>query len=289
MAAEEGDIVRSPRQAASIFGLGGARPPRQKNLFIVNFRKNGDASGGITAGTWNKDLGFLVKSVDRPSVEPKTEELNQYNKKRVIHTGYKIGATRLTLYDTADSMVMRMWAEYAKYYFGDFRHQTSSSTTTTNSSSSDWQFDTVLQNFNDSSKSGFGFSPQSSTSTASSTTSDYTVPFFFDTISVYQVFGKKYVQFDLVNPKITSFDPDELDYSNSEVASFTMQVACEAVIYKNDFQPQDISGDAFLKEAFASTSWFNGDVVEYADTSSTGSITYPATTTTPAGYDPTIQ
>lgn len=285
MADESSRIVRSPRQASSIFGLGGARPPRQKNLFVVNFRKNGDTGGGLSAGTWNKDLGFLVKSVDRPSVEPKTEELNQYNKKRVVHTGYKIGTTRITLYDTADSMVMRMWAEYSKYYFGDFRHgtATTSATSTTNSSSTDWQFDTVLPKFNDSSNSGFGFAPQSSTSTAASTTSDYTVPFFFDTIAIYQVFGKKFVQFDLVNPKITSFDPDDLDYSNSEVATFTMQITCEAVLYKNDFQPQDIGADSFLNEAFASTSWFKGDTVEYSDASSaTASVTYPASADTAA-------
>lgn len=276
------EILRSPRQASNIFGLGGARPPRQKNLFVVNFRKNGDAtttsgsnsSSSLGTGTWNKDLGFLVKSVDRPSVEPKTEELNQYNKKRIIHTGYKIGQTRLTLYDTADSMAMRMWAEYSKYYFGDFRHQS----TTSGTSNTDFQFDTVLPEFKDTNKAGFGFSPQSSTSTAATTTSDYTVPFFFDSISVYQVFGKKYVRFDLVNPKITSFDPDELDYSNSEVASFSMQIACEAVLYQNDFQPQDISSDSFLNEAFGDISRFNGDVHNYPGNDSTTAISYPSST-----------
>ncbi|RYD40490.1 MAG: hypothetical protein EOP83_35190, partial [Verrucomicrobiaceae bacterium] len=140
---ETGDpFIRSPRQASQIFGLEGARAPRQKNLFVVNFRKAGDTtSTGISDGTWNKDLGFLVKSVDRPSVDPKVEELNQYNKKRQVNTGYKIGTTRITVYDTADSMAMRMWAEYSKYYFGDFRHATQAAT--------DWGYDVTLRTFQD--------------------------------------------------------------------------------------------------------------------------------------------
>jgi hypothetical protein len=288
------EILRSPRQATNIFGLGGARPPRQKNTFVVNFRKNGDTttstgttttSSSLGTGTWNKDLGFLVKSVDRPSVEPKTEEVNQYNKKRIVHTGYKIGTTRITLYDTVDSMAMRMWSEYSKYYFGDFRHQTSTT---------DFQFDTTLSAFKDTGNLGFGFAPQSSTSTTTSTTSDYATQFFFDTISVYQVFGKKFVQFDLINPKITSFDPDELDYSNSEIATFTLQIACEAVIYKNDFQPQDISGDSFLKEAFGDIAWLDGDVLDYPGQDSTASISYPSsvaasTVATPYYTNPVVQ
>lgn len=269
------DIVRSPRQAATIFGLDGARPPRQKNLFIVKFVKNGDTSGSFTSGasgTWNKDLGFMVKSVDRPSVEPKVEELNQYNKKRLVHTGYKIGQTRLTLYDTADSMAMRMWTEYSQYYFGDFRHSAQAQT--------DWQFDTVTQQYQDTAGGGFGFAPQSSTNSALNTTGDFTVPYFFSTISVYQVFGGNFVQFDLINPKITSFDPDELDYSNSDIATITMGVSAESIQYVNGFQPKDINSDSFLQQAFGNPEWFYGDTVEIPS-SDISATTYPAAFTPP--------
>lgn len=258
------EFLRSPRQASQIFGLEGVRAPRQKNLFVVNFRKAGDsASTGLASSSWNKDLGFLVKSVDRPTIDPKTEELNQYNKKRIIHTGYKIGTTRLSFYDTADSMAMRMWAEYSKYYFGDFRHAKEAST--------DWSYDVTLSEFKDTAKAGYGFAPIA----ASNSASDYNSQFFFETVSIYQVFGGNYIRMDLIHPKISSFAPDSLDYSASDVGTYTATLNCEAVVYLNDAQPRPLEEDAFLAEAFGSIEYFNGDVMEVPPADAVAGFTYP--------------
>lgn len=261
--------LKSPRQASKIYDLNGTRGPRPRNLFVVNFRKAGDtttATSGTTSGTWNKDLGFVVKSVDRPSIDPKVEELNQYGKKRLIQTGYKLGPTRIVFYDTADSMVMKMFAEYAKYFYGDFRHTAASTGTT----STDWQYNVTLNEFKGASQ-GFGFNPQG----GSTTETDFNAQFFFDSISVYQVFGKKYVKFDLINPKITAFDPDEMDYSISEIATITMTVQAEAILFTNDYQPQDLSGESFLSQAFgtSSTGSFNGEVLDLPANSATNPVT----------------
>lgn len=245
------DFLRSPRQASEIFSLDGARAPRQKNLFAVNFRRAGDGNTtGSGANAWTKEMGFLVKSVDRPSIDPKTEELNQYNKKRVVHTGYKIGTTRITLYDTADAMVLGMWNDWAKHYFGDFRHAAQAST--------DWAYDVTLNEFKDTAKGGYGFAPTA----AANAESEFNSQFFLETVSIYQVFGGKYIQMDLIHPKITSFAPDGLDYSVSDVALYTMTLACEAVVYVNDAKPQPLLGNPFLKEAFQSSGLFNGLVLD---------------------------
>ena len=62
-------IVRTPRQATTIFGLDGNQAPRKKSQFYVRFRRSGAA--GDASPEWERNMGFMVKSVDRPSVTPR--------------------------------------------------------------------------------------------------------------------------------------------------------------------------------------------------------------------------
>lgn len=221
--------LRTPRQAHLIFGLDGPSPARPKNLFYARFKQASTGTSG-----WRKDLGFVVKSLDRPSIQPTVEELNQYNKKRQVHTGYKVQPIRMTLYDTADSLALQMWSEYSKYYFGDFRHD---------QKISDYYYDVTTDTFKDDAKGGYGFAPGAS--------DDLNQQFFFDSVQVFQIYGKNFVQFDLINPKITGFDPDELNYEDSSVATINLTLAFEAIVYRNDGVPQPVSREQALVEAFA--------------------------------------
>lgn len=140
----------------------------------------------------------------------------------------------MTLYDTADSMAMRMWSEYNKHYFGDFRHD---------GFSDDFRYDVTTGEFKDSARAGYGFAPDGS--------SDLNQQFFFDSLQVFQIFGKHFVEFDLINPKITAFDPDELSYEDSGTATINLTIAYEAIIYRNDGAPLPVSSERVLVEAFA--------------------------------------
>lgn len=221
--------LRTPRQATLIFGLDGPSAPRPKNLFYARFKQASIGSSG-----WRSDLGFVVKSLDRPSIQPTVEELNQYNKKRQVHTGYKAQPIRMTLYDTADSLALQMWSEYSKHYFGDFRHDRKVS---------DYYYDITTDTFKDDARGGYGFAPGSS--------SDLNQQFFFDAVQVFQIFGRKFVQFDLINPKITGFDPDELNYEDSSAATINLTLSFEAIVYRNDGIPLDVAQEQALVEAFA--------------------------------------
>ncbi len=239
-----GYFIRSPRQASTIFGLDGASAPRQKSLFYVRFKQNGQISTSSISSGWQNNMGFLVKSMDQPSIQPQIEEVNQYNKKRQVTVGYKIQPLKLTLFDTADNMVMQMWNAYSKWYFGDFGQQNAAS----------FSYDVTTNVFNDSG-SGFGYQPRPSTGTDDAT--DLNSQFFFSTLEIYRVFGGQYTRCDLINPKITAFDPDELDYASSEVSLINMTLTYEAVLYQNNGQPIDISQDGDVNSAF--TGMFNGD------------------------------
>ncbi len=78
----QSNIIRSPQQAANVFTQNYGFP-KQRNVFIIRFYTNGL---NLNLG----DLTFAAKSIERPKVNSKVEELNQYNKKRQIITGYKL-------------------------------------------------------------------------------------------------------------------------------------------------------------------------------------------------------
>jgi hypothetical protein len=143
-----------------------------------------------------------------------------------------------------------MWAAYTKHYFGDFR-KTNGDT---------YSYDVTRDDFLDESgNAGYGFSPRPDSN-------PNVQQFFFSSLSVYQVYGQQYVQFDLINPKITTFDPDELSYEDSSVSTITMQIAYEAILIKNNGTPQPISSDESLSEAFATR--FGGEYLEIPAASS---------------------
>lgn len=254
-------LLANPNQASTVFGVGGAHPIRQKSLFVMCFTR----SSGQGASSWESGINFLVKSVDRPSVQPTVEELNQYNKKRVIHTGIKYSPINCTIYDTADGAAMSMWVEYAKYYFGDY-----------NQSSRSYLDDiispTMFGAASATSVAGYGFQipKTSSTSIDGSNTQ-----FFFDSVDVYQVWGGEYTQYSLIHPRITNFAPDDLDYESSGASMISMTLAYEAINHANNGAPQKISTSAMLSDMFGGM--FNGETpdpvpsaVRQTDFTSTG-------------------
>ena len=237
-------IVRNPRQAASTFDIGGVNAIRPKGTFFARFKRAGSSDG---MGYWERDHGFMVKTVDTPTINIKLEEISQYNRTRQVVTGYTTTPINLTLYDTADAMVLRMWNDYVRYYIADF-DQTKEA----------YAYDVVpLEGDNNAMRGadiGYGFKPKMDTQTLSGDTQ-----FFFHTLEIYQVFRNAYTLVTLVNPRIASFDTDELDYSTMEPVTHRLSVAYEAVLYENGGAPLEITGE--LKELFADIR-LHGDVID---------------------------
>ena len=61
---------------------------------------------------------------------------------------------------------------------------------------------------------------------------------FFQKITVYQMANKQYASYTLVNPVITAWNHDSLDYSSSVPAEQTMTLAYEAVAYDTGYVSQ---------------------------------------------------
>jgi hypothetical protein len=182
-------------------------------------------------------LTYVVKHCERPKVSIKTEELNQYNKKRHIYTGFKHEPIKITFYDSAGGTAQNMWTAYSRYYFGDFMPQ----------GASGYSYDVITNQWN--AGSGFGLTETYAGDTSMS------AQWFFHDITIFHFYDRLFDQYTLLNPRISNYEPDELDYEDSKVSQINMQFVYENLQYKpgqtvtSDLFPE--FADAFMSRGFA--------------------------------------
>jgi hypothetical protein len=220
------NTLRSPRQTSNTFSQVGGFP-RQRNVFIIRFL------GVSSISPFVNGLTFAAKMVSRPHVAPKTEELNQYNKKRQIYTGFKLEPIRIQFYDSADGAAQNMWTLYSRYYFGDLNNQ--SSPTSGNAS---YAYDVTLPGYKDFNGTGFGFTARN----GNATDTNFDAQYFFDRLEIYHFYDGYFDQYNLIHPKISGFEPDDLDYEISTVATITTNIVYENLQY---FPQQPVNSTSF--------------------------------------------
>ena len=187
-------MVRDSRLASQTFGLGGSSfsaVPKSKFTYFVKFHR----AVGNTTASWEQTLGLTVKNIDRPKINFDTEVLNQYNKKRIVQKRAEFQPVNIKLHDTIDNRALQMFNDYYAFYYGD----------RSNINDDEWFYDVTLDEFINPGQ--WGFTPPGGEPNQS---------YFFSKVEIIQFYNGVYDQFDLIHPKITSFDPDDLDYSNSE-------------------------------------------------------------------------
>ncbi len=226
-------MLALPNQAGIIYNTDSNHPIRQKHLFMVRFLRKATTNDV----DWRNEMTFLVKSIERPSIEASVEVINQYNKKRVVRTGFRYNPVNVTFYDTADNSALKLWNSYAKYFVGDFHHLENGFTDDIiNSSMSDQTKD----------KAGWGLKIQ-----PKDKTNGIGSQFFFQKIQIIQLWGNEYSTTELINPVITTFNPDDLDYSsNGDVGVINMTIQYEGLLYENDAKPLEVAGNSSISEAF---------------------------------------
>jgi hypothetical protein len=200
--------------------------PRMKFMFYADFKVNSDAA---TLYPWLKQLGtdqgisFKIKTIDKPNVELVQKELNQYNRKRYAYTKTEYKPVSITIYDTVDNKPLDLWRQYFTYYFGDARNKTA---TTMGQS-------TVSGQFSD--DSGWGLRPLSEQT------------YFFTSLDLYAIHGKKYTLIQYLNPKITQLNWQNYDMTDSGVEECQMTISYETLQY---YGSQDIDSNLANKFGF---------------------------------------
>lgn len=201
-----------PRFAASTFGMDNPvlqNIPRHKFLFWVRFVRPPGIGGRTPYGDWNTGVSFRVKTFDKPKYSVQTETLNSYNKKRVIQNRVEYQPVSIRFYDTLDDAAVMMIHDYMTFYYADFRKPTSSV----------WKHDQTDETVYG---GDWGFAPAPMSPEDSC---------FFERIEIYTFGGGLYSRYDLVRPKISSVEPDILDYSDTNsTAEIGITVQPEGVI-----------------------------------------------------------
>jgi hypothetical protein len=184
--------------------------PKAKFLYHVYFDINSSANfmPQFTA-RHTTELGMLVKNVDLPKFNIKTQTVNQYNRKKVVQLSHSFGPMTFRFHDDRSHILNMMWQAYYKYYYAD-------STTAR---------DLLAYNRN-------AMSPFSYVRGAHGFDNNSSIP-FFKRIILYQLNKREFVSYTLVNPMIQAFNHDTMTTSDQGTngAECSMTVAFEAVTY----------------------------------------------------------
>jgi hypothetical protein len=188
--------------------------PKSKFNFHVVFSINKSAISLPFAN--QNEINMLVKSVDLPRFEITTTVANQYNRKKIIQTKSDFKPINISMHDDNDGVVRKLWENYYGYYYADY------------------DASKKITNYNRSAMKGFKYISSNYGLDNGSQSP------FFTKITIYQLAKHRWNSYTLVNPVITSWNHDTMDYAIGNVLAMnTLTVAYEAVGYDTGDLSQD--------------------------------------------------
>lgn len=205
-------LLRDSQTASRLFVDDGFRlAPKQKFLFHVAINVNPAALKDKEISQRHKnEIGMLVKSADLPTFEIQSETLNQYNRQKAVQYRHKFNSLNITFHDDNMGLINKLWQNYYNYYYGDYAAAKDKANYTRNATKG---YSSI--------RSAYGLDNKS------------TFP-FFNYITIYQMARHEYVAYKLVNPIITKWSHNKVDYSiGNQTHDNTMTLAFEAVAYSN--------------------------------------------------------
>ena len=213
-------ILRGPQYTKSVNKVARViqAMPRQKFLFYANF--NPSPATGIEMKDMSSvqtGFAFQISKIDRPKATPTLKELRQYNRKRLVQTGIEFGDLNVTMHDTVDDRVLRVWQAYYKWYFGEGRMADKKKTAWTSN---------VIDQLDTTAAAQWGFSPPNASNTLSNTN-------FFDSLDIYTFYGKRYTQVRVYNPKISGMEFEAMDSEGTTLTTCSFTIKPEGIEYIN--------------------------------------------------------
>jgi len=172
--------------------------PKVAFLYHVNFVLNPAAKSFLpgfmsASGLGLNEIGLLAKTASLPKFTPQVETLNRYNQKKNIQTKIAYDPVTISLHDDKKSLTSGLLQAYYKYYFVDGNYKTRPSgynpDNTYTSGLARYGLDSKIQSKH-----------------------------FFREIHISQMSRGLYTRYTLVNPLLTKFDHDDLDYADGSKA-----------------------------------------------------------------------
>jgi hypothetical protein len=209
----------------------------------------------------------LVKSIDMPSMKIETKSMNQYNRKRISQTSINFEPIKMVFHDVADGKTLKFWEMYYRYYFGDGTEPGKNINKSSQGENKSYSLETLLHNITPALNPNIANLPSSiqnlftgnSQSNRNSPTSDVgdkkaiqnivtdtldnhkfgfnlpqvgNVRSLIQTIDIYQVHAGRFNQVTLVNPRISGFQHDVLNYAaGDKTLELTFTIEYEYAYY----------------------------------------------------------
>lgn len=201
--------------------------PKVKFLYHVQFNINPLASAIIPqlSQKHTNEIGMLVKSAQLPAYNIQTDVINQYNKKKVIQKRIDYQPVNIVFHDDNYGVTTAMWEAYYRYYYRDGNY-----TKVTPAGAPDptiKEYQNTKPSFSEEYATGITYSQKQY---RYGLDNDSSYP-FFTSIAISQLSRKRYTTMTLINPIISQWQHDTVDYSVSEGVQSQMTVEYETVHY----------------------------------------------------------
>lgn len=239
--------------------------PRFPFEYYININLDQAGAGSYISKYFNNpalaQVMPLVKTVDMPSMKIDTTPLNQYNRKRLSQTRVTYDPVKMVFHDVADGKTLKFWEMYYRYYFGDGNEpdkNTPKQTQQKNKTFSTEEFlnsitpriNPAIASLPSSIKNLFQSNAPTNANAVNNTNGDkstiqnivtdtldnhsfgYNLSAVKNTrnlissIDIFQVHGGRFNQVTLVNPRISAFSHDQLNYAEGSKTlelSFTFE------------------------------------------------------------------
>lgn len=192
--------------------------PKVKFLYHVSFSINPSAASIIPQLTQKHgtEIGMLVKTAQLPAFQIQTDVKHQYNRKKVVQKRIDYSPVVLTFHDDNFGVSTALWEAYYRYYYRDGNYAKVGPAGNPEPINEQYPTNGLISLGGKQYRYGFD--------------NDSLVP-FFNNITIYQLSRKRYTAFTLVNPIISQWQHDTMDYSASDVVESSMTLEYETVHY----------------------------------------------------------
>jgi hypothetical protein len=223
------DFLRDYTHASKTFRTNGYQySPKYKFLFHVYFDINPEAySENVSTGA---NFGLAVKTIKLPGFSFATQEMNQYNRKRIIQTKIKYDSVNVTFHDDNGNMVRNLWKAYYNYNYADgtkpkvvFAGARGGGANQTGNLATYNERTTYTPSITGNDDWGYiGETPNPG---------GHKIP-FFKNVTVFGLSRHNFVAYTLINPIITKFNHDTYSYNESSgIMEMQMDLDYETVVY----------------------------------------------------------
>lgn len=205
-----GTNVKDYRHASKIYVADNFRlAPKYDFLFHVEFDINPEALSSFTS-TSLLEVGMMVKGVNLPKYKIDTKTYNAYNRPNVVQTKLSYDPVTITFHDDSADLVRKFWYEYYDYYYRN----------------SDYTQSVYQQShvYDNRTTQAWGYGPRGGL--------DGRITRAINAIKIYSLHRRRFTEYILINPTITSFQHGEHNAENTGTLSHTMTVEFETVLYQ---------------------------------------------------------